>query len=87
MTHVLGSGVEALKEFIAKCKAADGVPMLRTGYGGKEFEGKLVVACWGAADKVPGGTITGIPQKIVDLCRQTKGDYKYIEEWLAQLGY
>ena len=87
MSNILGSGVEALVEFVKKCRAAGGTPMLRTGYGGVEFEDKLVVACWGEADKVPGGTITNIPKQLIDKCRETKGDYKYLEQWLQQLGY
>lgn len=86
MTREIGSGIKALEKFIDECESAGGIPQLRTGYGGTEFDNKLIVACYGKASQVPGGTITDIPKQLIDKCRETNGDYKYIKEWIREMG-
>jgi len=87
MARTIGSGVNALMEFVKKCTGVGGIPQIRTGYGGTEFSDKVIVACYGKANQVPGGEITDIPKSLIDKCRQTRGDYKFLEEWVRQLGY
>jgi len=87
MARTIGKGVSALLDFVKKCETAGGIPQIRTGYGGVEFNDKVIVACYGKASEVPGGEIYGIPKELIDKCRQTTGDYKFIEQWASQLTY
>ena len=83
MTRILGSGLEALKAFVRRCLAAGGIPIIRTRYGGKRLPNNaVVVACWGKGKEVPGGTITGIPEHILQKLEEMKGDYKWIMQQL-----
>jgi len=80
MGKVLGSGLEAIRRFISECLSAGGIPIFRTKYGGRRLKGNSVVAaCWGAGDKVPGGTITDVPPDIIAEMERRVGDWK----WLA----
>jgi len=78
MARILGRGLEVLKEFIRKCRAAGGVPMIRTGYGGVQFTNKVVVACWGKGKEVPGGTILDIPPSMIAEFKRKVGEWKEI---------
>lgn len=79
MGRVLGSGLAAIRNFIEKCLAAGGVPIFRTKYGGKRLPGNAVIAaCWGAGEKVPGGTITDVPLEIIERMEKTRGDWKWL---------
>jgi len=81
MARVIGSGVEALKEFVRKCKAAGGVPLIRTKYGGQRLPNNaVIVACWGKGKEVPGGMITDIPANLIEQFEKTTGDYKILLE-------
>lgn len=81
MGKILGRGLEAIRNFITKCRAAGGIPVFRTKYGGKRLPGNAVIAaCWGKGDVVKGGTITDVPPDIIAEMEKTKGDWK----WLAQ---
>jgi len=84
MGRVLGTGLEAIREFIQKCLAAGGVPIFRTKYGGKRLPGNAVIAaCWGKGKEVPGGTITGVPEDIIAEMEKRAGDWKWLSERLG----
>ncbi len=84
MGRVLGSGVEKLREFISRCLAAGGIPIIRTKYGGRRLpEGSVVVACWGKGKEVPGGTITNVPADIIEEAEKRIGDWKWLSERLG----
>ncbi len=77
MSRVLGSGTEALKAFISKCLGVGGVPIIRTKYGGRPLRGnKVIVACWGAKDEAPGGTIENVPSDVIAMLQKERGAYK-----------
>jgi len=77
MSNVLGSGTEALRAFISKCLSVGGVPIVRTKYGGKTLKnGKVIVACWGARNEAPGGTIENVPPDIIAMLQKERGAYK-----------
>lgn len=79
MGKVIGSGLEAVKEFARRCLNAGGRPIVRTKYRGRRFpDNAVVVACWGKKDLVKGGTITGIPADVISKMETTKGDYKWL---------
>lgn len=83
MGRILGSGTSKLKEFIEKCLAAGGVPIVRTKYGGRRLPGNsVVVACWGKGEEVPGGTITDIPPHLIEEMEKRPGDWKWLRERL-----
>ena len=73
--HVIGEGVEALKEWIRKCRAAGGRPLIVTKYV-EEYTNAVVVRCWGAGEKVKGGTILNIPPHIIQKIEQTRPRWK-----------
>jgi len=84
MVTIIGKGTDALREFIKKCLAAGGVPIFRTKYGGKRFPGNaVVVACWGAGEKVKGGMITDVPTDIIEEMEKRTGDWKWLREKLG----
>jgi hypothetical protein len=84
MTRVLGSGIEALRDFVEKCIRAGGVPIIRTRYGGRRFpENKVVVACWGKGKEVPGGTILNVPSDIIEEAEKQVGDWKWLVKRLG----
>jgi hypothetical protein len=78
MSKELGSGTGALTEFIRRCEAAGGVPIIRTKYGGKPLKpaGRVIVACWGAKDQVPGGSIFDVPPDVIATLQKERGAYK-----------
>lgn len=79
MAKVIGSGLEALKEFARRCLDAGGVPIFRTKYGGRRLpENSVVAACWGKGDVVKGGTIKNVPTDVIERMEKTKGDYKWL---------
>lgn len=81
MARVIGSGLDAVKEFIRKCLAAGGVPIFRTKYGGKRLpENSVIAACWGKGNVVKGGTIKNVPSHIIDKMEKTTSDYKWLLE-------
>ena len=81
MAKVLGEGLETLRRFIRECVNAGGVPIFRTKYGGRRIKGNgVVAACWGAGEKVKGGTITNVPPDIIEEMEKRVGDWK----WLAK---
>jgi hypothetical protein len=87
MGRILGTGTEALKEFISKCLAAGGVPIVRTRYGGRRLpESSVIVACWGKGKEVPGGTIRGVPAEIIEEAEKRTGDWKWLSERLGIKG-
>jgi len=84
MARVIGRGLEAIRDFISKCLAAGGVPIFRTKYGGRRLPGNAVIAaCWGAGDKVKGGTITDVPPDILAEMEKRVGDWKWLAERLG----
>jgi len=88
MGKVLGSGIEAIRSFIAKCTSAGGVPIFRTKYGGKRLPNNSVVAaCWGKGSEVPGGTITNVPVDIINEMEKRAGDWKWLAERLGVARY
>jgi len=79
--RILGKGLAAIKDFIRECVSAGGVPIFRTKYGGKRLPGNAVIAaCWGAGDKVKGGTITDVPLEIIEKMEKTTGDWRWLEK-------
>ncbi|MGC8578136.1 MAG: hypothetical protein ACP5KW_09155 [Thermoproteota archaeon] len=77
MAKVLGSGVGALQEFIRKCETAGGVPIIRTKYGGRPLKNnRVIVACWGAREEAPGGTIENVPPDVIATLQKERGAYK-----------
>ena len=83
MGKVLGSGVSVLRDFLRRCTAAGGVPIIRTKYGGRRLPGNaIVVACWGKGKEVPGGTITDIPTDLIEEMERRAGDWKWLMERL-----
>ncbi|MEM1690042.1 MAG: hypothetical protein QXG48_02155 [Thermofilaceae archaeon] len=79
MTNVIGTGVTALREFARRCLAAGGVPQFRTKYGGRPLpDNSVIVACWGAANRVPGGTIRNVPPDIIARLERQTGDWKWL---------
>jgi len=84
MGKVLGSGLEAIRDFIRRCTAAGGVPIFRTKYGGRRLPGNAVIAaCWGKGKEVPGGTITDVPIDIINEMEKRAGDWKWLAERLG----
>ena len=84
MARILGTGTEALRDFIKKCLAAGGIPLIRTRYGGKRLpENSIIVACWGKGKEVPGGTIKGVPTEIIEEAEKRTGDWKWLSERLG----
>jgi hypothetical protein len=84
MARILGTGVEALRDFISKCLAAGGTPLIRTRYGGRRLpENSVVVACWGKGREVPGGTIKGVPADIIEEAEKRIGDWRWLSERLG----
>jgi pyruvate/oxaloacetate carboxyltransferase len=80
MAKVIGTGDSAVKNFVNQCKAAGGIPIIRDKYGGNEFpNGEVVVACWGKASQVPGGTITNVSSSMRELLSSSvKGKYRQL---------
>jgi len=80
MAKVIGTGDSAVRNFVSQCKAAGGIPIIRDKYGGNVLpNGEVVVACWGKASQVPGGTITGVSSAITDLLSSNaRGKYKQL---------
>ena len=67
MGRILGSGTEAVREFVERCRREGGVPIIRTRYGGKRLpQSSVIVACWGKGKDVPGGTITDVPTDVIE---------------------
>jgi len=84
MGRIIGRGTAAIREFIRKCKAAGGVPIFRTKYGGKRLPGNAVIAaCWGKGKEVPGGTILDVPPELIEEMERRAGDWKWLEERLG----
>jgi hypothetical protein len=79
MANVLGSGVDALRSWVAQCNAAGGVPIIRTKYGGKPLpNSSVIVACWGHGSEVRGGEITNISPDVLQRLSMTKDKYKML---------
>ncbi len=79
MANIIGSGVEALRSWVAQCNSAGGVPIIRTKYGGKPLpNSSVIVACWGHGSEVKGGEITNIPPDILQRLSMTKDKYKIV---------
>jgi hypothetical protein len=79
MANVIGSGVEALRSWVAQCNSAGGVPIIRTKYGGKPLpNSSVIVACWGHGSEVRGGEITNIPPDVLQRLSMTKDKYKIV---------
>ncbi|RLI87904.1 MAG: hypothetical protein DRP01_00795 [Archaeoglobales archaeon] len=72
MVKVIGRGTSAVRDFIARCKRAGGIPQLVTHYKGKPWSewtgipGAILVRCWGRAKEVPGGIIGDVPSDVVE---------------------
>lgn len=73
MVKVIGKGVSAIKDFIAKCQAAGGSPTFVPVYKGVPFKNKVIARCYLAADKVPGGVIEDVPEDVMKLIIETRG--------------
>jgi hypothetical protein len=79
MANIIGSGVEALRSWVAQCNSAGGVPIIRTKYGGKPLpNSSVIVACWGHGNEVRGGEITNIPADVLQRLSMTKEKYKIV---------
>jgi hypothetical protein len=79
MANIVGSGVEALRSWVAQCNTAGGVPIIRTKYGGKPLpNSSVIVACWGHGNEVRGGEITNIPADVLQRLSMTKDKYKIV---------
>ncbi len=79
MANVIGSGVDALRSWVAQCNAAGGVPIIRTKYGGKPLpNSSVIVACWGHGNEVRGGEITNISPDVLQRLSMTKDKYKIL---------
>jgi hypothetical protein len=79
MANIVGSGVEALRSWVAQCNSAGGVPIIRTKYGGKPLpNSSVIVACWGHGNEVRGGEITNIPADVLQRLSMTKDKYKIV---------
>jgi len=79
MANIIGSGVEALRSWVAQCNSAGGVPIIRTKYGGRPLpNNSVIVACWGHGSEVKGGEITNIPPDILQRLSMTKDKYKIV---------
>jgi len=87
MVHVLGKGPKTLVKFILECLRVGGTPIIVPRYGGSqlEYEGmpSVQVRCYGAADRLKGGTIVDIPKDLIELSMTVKGDWRYILEKLG----
>ena len=80
MVKIIGKGIDAVVSFIKECLDAGGTPTLLGEYGGREFKDRVIVRCYGAADKVPGGVIVDLPEEFVEKVRKRKKDWKWILE-------
>jgi hypothetical protein len=80
MAKIIGSGDNAVKSFVDQCKTAGGIPIIRDRYGGNELpDGEVVVACWGKASQVPGGTVTNVSPSIRNILNSNvRGKYKQL---------
>jgi len=79
MANIIGSGVEALRSWVAQCNSAGGVPIIRTKYGGRPLpNSSVIVACWGHGNEVRGGEITNIPADVLQRLSMTKDKYKIV---------
>jgi len=83
MVKVIGRGLEGIREFIRKCIEAGGTPIFRTKYGLRKFRDRVVAACWGAGEKVEGGTIVDVPPDIIAEMEEKVGDWKWLAERLG----
>ena len=80
MANIIGSGVGALKAWVAQCNSAGGVPIIKTKYGGKPLpNSSVIVACWGHGSEVRGGEVTNIPADVLQRLAMTKDKYKIVE--------
>ena len=79
MANIIGSGVGALKAWVAQCESAGGVPIIKTKYGGRPLpHNSVIVACWGHGSEVRGGEVTNIPADVLQRLSMTKDKYKLV---------
>jgi hypothetical protein len=79
MANIIGSGLDALRSWVAQCNAVGGVPIIRTKYGGRPLpNSSVIVACWGHGSEVKGGEITNIPADVLQRLSMTKDKYKLV---------
>jgi len=84
--RIIGRGLEALAKFIEECLKAGGTPTFVAQYGERPFADRVIVRCYGAAAKVPGGTIIDVPPDILELIRRSRNDWKVLVEELKKRG-
>jgi len=80
-----------LVDWIEDCIRAGGIPQLVEKYGPRDFlaEGYVLVRCWGAGDKVPGGLIKLTPEEleVVRKYAKERGAAMKVYEELKRLTY
>lgn len=87
MANDIGSGVEALAEWMRRCSEAGGTPQIRTEFV-RKFTSDVIVACYGAGKKVKGGTITDLPPQLVSELRSLHAEQRLdaVYAWLRKQG-
>jgi hypothetical protein len=89
MVKVLGHGDNALINWMATCRRAGGVPIVKTKYGGVPLDqlfGRkyglrphvVLTACWGAGSKVKGGVFDSISDELYRKIVTIKGEWKQL---------
>ena len=79
----IGKGEADLLRFVVECIEASGHPTVVDHYGALKFDRELLVRCFGASTKVPGGIITGLSPDTVEKARRRKLDAVWIVSELA----
>jgi len=75
MTRVIGSGREALINWVKTCIEAGGIPTFVVEYAGKPLpNNSVLVRCYMAGDKVKGGVITDVPTDLLEKIKSAKKD-------------
>ena len=69
--------------FISDCLDADGVPMFRTRFGGRRFDGLVLGICWGVKGAVPSVWFKAIPHEDLERLEAKTGDWHWL---LAKYG-
>jgi|BEDMetMinimDraft_2_1075160.scaffolds.fasta_scaffold03283_3 hypothetical protein len=83
MGNIIGSGEDALREWVQKCYSLGGIPLVRREYRGKPLANNGVgVNCLGKNEECQGGIIINIPDTVLQELESRK--YKKYKLFLAK---
>lgn len=66
--------------FIVECANTNGIPMFRTRFGGRRFDGLVLGICWGVRGAVPSRWFRNVPPEDLQHLEEGPGDWT----WLLQ---